>query len=75
MIKIIGDKYPAFVLCTDNTSYVIKIIESGHPAHLYYGRRVEFESEDNSMRGVTVQAAYKWEFAKQIPIMNCAFGT
>ena len=46
MIKIIGEKYPAFILCTDNTSYIIKITESGHPAHLYYGRRVEFESEE-----------------------------
>ena len=45
LIKKISGARDAFVLCTDNTSYIIQIAESGHPMHLYYGRRIEIGEE------------------------------
>ncbi len=47
LIKKIGGEHPAFILETAHTSYVIQITESGHPAHLYYGRRIEIASEQD----------------------------
>ena len=44
MIKKIDSGRGAFVLLTDSTSYIIRIADSGHPAHLYYGRRMDVES-------------------------------
>ena len=46
MIKKISGARDAFVLHTDNTSYIIQIAESGHPLHLYYGSRIEIAGED-----------------------------
>ena len=40
MIRIIDDRYPAFVLETENTSYVMKLLPSGQLEHLYYGRKI-----------------------------------
>ena len=45
MIKRISGARDAFVLHTDNTSYIIQIAESGHPLHLYYGSRIEIAGE------------------------------
>ena len=44
MIRRLDSDRNAFVIDTDNTSYIIEIIESGHPAHLYYGRKIEIDS-------------------------------
>ena len=46
MIRIIGDKEPLFVLDTDNTTYAMKVLPSGHVEHLYYGRRIHMDDAD-----------------------------
>ena len=43
--KLNGDR-DAFVLSTDNTSYIIEIAYTGHPVHLYYGQRLSVDSVD-----------------------------
>ena len=45
MIKKLHGERDVFVLETANTSYIIRITESGHPSHLYYGRKIEVASE------------------------------
>ena len=37
MIKRLED---VFWLCTNETSYVLRVLDTGHLEHLYYGRRV-----------------------------------
>ena len=34
-----------FVLHTPNTTYAFKVLSSGHLEHLYYGEKIEIESE------------------------------
>ncbi len=46
MIKKINGERDCFVLLTDNTSYVIAITPSGHPEHIYYGKKLEFDTLD-----------------------------
>ena len=38
MIEVLSDSI--FHLATDNTSYVIHILETGHAEHIYYGKRL-----------------------------------
>lgn len=45
LIKRISGAREAFVLHTDHTSYIIQIADSGHPLHLYYGRRIDIGEE------------------------------
>lgn len=47
MIKRISGEQAAFHLLTENTSYLIRITESGHPSHLYYGRKIDAENESD----------------------------
>ena len=44
MIRILDGERPAFVLDTANTTYAFMITPSGHPEHIYYGRKIELES-------------------------------
>ena len=44
MIKKLSGERDIFLLLTANTSYNFEIIESGHPVHLHYGRRIEADS-------------------------------
>ena len=46
MIRYLTGDRPAFVLETDNTSYAFSITPSGHPEHLYYGRRIELSGAE-----------------------------
>ena len=46
MIKNLSGERQAFLLHTDNTSYIFEIIESGHPVHLYYGRKLDVNEPD-----------------------------
>lgn len=46
MIKRINGDRDAFVLSTDNTSYIFEIAYTGHPVHLYYGQRISIGSAD-----------------------------
>ena len=46
MIKKLGGERDAFVLLTDNTAYILMMTESGHPEHLYYGRKIDLDSTD-----------------------------
>ncbi len=45
MIREMGNTY---VLDTVHTTYVFRIMETGHPEHLYYGRRITLSSERES---------------------------
>ena len=40
MIRRLEGEEPAFVLETDNTSYIFSVTSSGHAEHLYYGKRI-----------------------------------
>lgn len=44
MIRKLSGKNPAFVLDTDNTTYVFAALPSGHLEHLYYGSRIKLET-------------------------------
>lgn len=37
----------AFVLHTDNTTYAIRLLPTGQPEHLYYGRRIHADKEED----------------------------
>ncbi len=43
---MIDIKDTLFALHTDNTSYVMNIMSTGHIEHLYYGRRIHVDSPD-----------------------------
>ena len=45
LIRKLNGERDIFVLETAHTSYIIRITESRHPSHLYYGRRIEVGSE------------------------------
>ncbi len=51
MITVTGDKSPLFVLNTAHTTYAMKVLDTGHIEHLYYGRKIHMDSED----GITEQ--------------------
>ena len=44
MIKKIDGERDAFILFTDNTSYALAMTHSGHPEHIYYGPRADFDT-------------------------------
>jgi alpha-galactosidase len=46
MIKKLSGKQHAFLLQTENTSYIFEITHTGHPMHLYYGPKIAVESAD-----------------------------
>lgn len=46
MITVKGDKNPLYILETSHTSYVMKVTDSGHIEHLYYGRKIHLDDED-----------------------------
>ncbi len=52
MIRYLKGERPAFVLDTEHTSYIFSITPSGHPEHLYYGRRIRVKdwAECDAMR-------------------------
>ena len=47
MIKIISGKHEAFLLHTENTSYLFAVTESGHLEHLYYGRKINVSTPED----------------------------
>ena len=46
MITVKGDKSPLFILNTNRTTYAMKVLDSGHVEHLYYGRKIHLDNED-----------------------------
>ena len=40
MIKVLNEY---FILETKNTSYIFKLIETGHLIHLYYGKKIDYD--------------------------------
>ena len=42
---MITEKNGVFELCTEHTSYLFGIMDTGHPEHLYYGRKIHFRDE------------------------------
>ena len=46
MITVKGDKTPLFILNTNRTTYAMKVLDSGHVEHLYYGRKIHMDNED-----------------------------
>ena len=60
MIRQIGN---LFVLDTANTTYAFHILPSGHPEHLYYGRRILIESESDAAALAEKRLCLPWGFA------------
>ena len=46
MITVKGDKNPLFILNTAHTSYVMRVLDTGHIEHLYYGRMIHLDDAD-----------------------------
>ena len=46
MIRRLEGKNPAFVLDTDNTTYVFSVSPSGHLEHLYFGAKITLNSAE-----------------------------
>lgn len=46
MITVKGDKNPLFILDTAHTTYAMKVLDTGHIEHLYYGRKIRLDNED-----------------------------
>lgn len=46
MIKKLEGKSTAFILSTDNTSYIFRVTNSGHLEHLYYSRKMDINDYD-----------------------------
>lgn len=46
MITVKGDKTPLFILDTAHTTYAMKVLDSGHVEHLYYGRKIHMDDAD-----------------------------
>ena len=57
MIRRIDDARPAFVLDTERTTYAFRILPTGQPEHLYYGRRLPLETIDD-LAALTEQHAF-----------------
>ena len=57
MITVKGDKHPLFILDTAHTTYAMKVLETGHIEHLYYGRKIHLDSED----GLTEPIIYAYD--------------
>lgn len=46
MITVKGENAPLFILDTGHTTYAMKVLDTGHIEHLYYGRKIHLDSED-----------------------------
>ena len=46
MITVKGDKNPLIILNTVHTTYAMKVLDTGHIEHLYYGRRIHMDDAD-----------------------------
>jgi alpha-galactosidase len=46
MITVKGDKNPLFILDTGHTTYAMKVLDTGHIEHLYYGRKIHMDDAD-----------------------------
>ncbi len=44
--NMIEEKSGIFRLETEHTSYIFEIMDTGHPEHLYYGRRIHFRDTE-----------------------------
>ena len=47
MIRRLEGQYPAFLLDTDNTTYIFRVNASKHLEHLYYGKKITVSSLDD----------------------------
>lgn len=48
MIRRLEGKRIVWILDTDDTSYVLALTPSGHPEHLYYGKKIHIDSADEA---------------------------
>ena len=46
MIRRLGD---VFVLDNPNTSYVLGLLPTGHVEHMYYGERIQIDTEEEAV--------------------------
>ena len=46
MITVKGDKAPLIILNTAHTTYAMKVLDTGHIEHLYYGRKIHLDDAD-----------------------------
>ena len=45
MIRVLGSERPAFALETARTSYVFRMLPTGQPEQLYYGKKIPISAE------------------------------
>ena len=57
MIRALGTERPAFVLETARTTYCFRMLPTGQPEQLYYGRRLPLETEA-ALEGITEKHAF-----------------
>ena len=45
MIRVLGSERPAFVLETARTAYCFRMLPTGQPEQLYYGKKIPIKAE------------------------------
>ena len=50
MIINYNENLKTFHLKTKNTSYILKMLETGHISHLYWGRKLKADNLENLVR-------------------------
>lgn len=48
MIQIVKDTRPWFFLQTTHSTYGMRVMETGHLEHLYYGERITVDTQDSA---------------------------
>ena len=48
MIRRTEGEYPLFILDTDHTSYLFRVMPTGHLEHLYYGRKLHIRNAEEA---------------------------
>lgn len=59
MIQIVKDTRPWFFLQTTHSTYGMRVMETGHLEHLYYGVRITVDTQDpSSCAPLVIQRAF-----------------
>ena len=59
MIQIVKDTRPWFFLQTTHSTYGMRVMETGHLEHLYYGERITVDTQDpSSCAPLVIQRAF-----------------
>ena len=57
MIRALGTERPAFVLETERTSYVFRMLPTGQPEQLYYGQKLPL-ADESALAALTEKRAF-----------------